>query len=293
MSAFLSPICNGQQFFTDAGVVNAGGFIYTYLAGTTIASATWTTNSQAIQNGNPIALNAAGRPPQEIWLQSGLQYKFVVTNAAGVQLTPGTFDNISGVNDVSVAPSTEWVLGSIPSYVSGNSFTVTGNQTSIYNVGRRIQAQVTSGTVYGTIQSSVFSTVTTVSLVMDNTPLDTGLSVASFGIVSGIPSSAPVPVEQTLAYGATINWNSSLGIAAKCTMTGNPIIANPTNLFVGTMVLILIQDGTGSRTVTWGTAYKFPAGVKPVLSTAPGAIDLMSFFCDGTNLYGSYARGLA
>jgi hypothetical protein len=298
MSAFLSPIGNGQQFFTDTGLVNSGGLIYTYIAGTTILTSTWSTSGQSVVNANPIVLNAYGRLSQEIWFQSGLQYKFVITNSAGVQLNPGTYDTLSGINDVAAAaPSTEWVLGSTPTYISPTSFSVTGNQTNVYNIGRRIQAQVLSGTVYGTIQSSVFTTITTVSLVMDlpiSGPLDTGISIIAFGIVSGTPSSAPVPVNQTIPYASTINWNGLQGIAAKVTLTGNPIIAKPSNLFVGTYVLILAQDSvTGNRTVTWDAAFKWPSGVKPILSTAVNSIDLFSFFSDGINMYGSYIRGVA
>lgn len=94
-------------------------------------------------------------------------------------------------------------------------------------------------------------------------------------------------VEATLTDGATINWNMNTQQAAKVTLGGNRTLANPTNLVAGgTYILRVIQDGTGSRTLGFGTAYKWANGIAPTLSTAAGAVDLLSFYSDGTNLYG-------
>ena len=51
MASYLSPIGNSQQFFTDAGIVNVGGLLYTYIAGTTTPATTWTTLAQAVAVG--------------------------------------------------------------------------------------------------------------------------------------------------------------------------------------------------------------------------------------------------
>ena len=93
---------------------------------------------------------------------------------------------------------------------------------------------------------------------------------------------------QILTDGATINWNTSLGSVATVTLGGNRAIAAPTNLKIGSYILHIIQDGTGGRTVTWNSVFKWPAGVAPVLTTTGNRRDLFSFVCDGTNLYGSY-----
>lgn len=99
--------------------------------------------------------------------------------------------------------------------------------------------------------------------------------------------------EQALTDGATINWDAGLGNIGTVTLGGNRAMANPTNLSVRSFILIVTQDGTGSRTLTWGSAFKWGGGAVPVLSTVAGAKDVFSFFCDGTNLYGSYLRGVA
>ena len=65
-------------------------------------------------------------------------------------------------------------------------------------------------------------------------------------------------------------------------------MAAPTNLKVGTYILHVVQDGSGSRTISWNSVLKWPAGVAPVLSTGAGRRDIISFVSDGTYLYGSY-----
>ena len=70
MAVNLSPIGNGFQFFSTTGIPLAGGFLYTYSAGTSTPAATYTTLTGNIANTNPIVLGTDGRPPQEIWLTS-------------------------------------------------------------------------------------------------------------------------------------------------------------------------------------------------------------------------------
>ena len=52
------------------------------------------------------------------------------------------------------------------------------------------------------------------------------------------------------------------------------------------LVLMVIQDSTGGRTITWPSNVKWPGGTAPTLSTAANAIDIITFFFDGTDYYG-------
>ena len=52
------------------------------------------------------------------------------------------------------------------------------------------------------------------------------------------------------------------------------------------VVLVLKQDGVGSRTVTWPNTVMWPGGTAPALSTGAAAIDIVCFFYDGTNYFG-------
>ena len=53
------------------------------------------------------------------------------------------------------------------------------------------------------------------------------------------------------------------------------------------LLLVLIQDGTGSRTVTWPATVKWPAGIAPTLTTDANGIDIVTFFWNGTNYHGA------
>jgi hypothetical protein len=95
MFLVLSPIGGaGWQFFDNNGIPLAGGLLYTYFAGTSTPLATYTTPTGNIANSNPIVLNSAGRPPNEIWLNSIYGYKFVLTDASNNQIWSA--DNING-----------------------------------------------------------------------------------------------------------------------------------------------------------------------------------------------------
>jgi hypothetical protein len=93
----------GAQFFDNNGVPLSGGLLYTYAAGTTTPTATYTSSSGGTANSNPIVLDSAGRPPSEIWLTTGSSYKFVLQTSLAVSI--GTWDNVPGVNDFSVLTS--------------------------------------------------------------------------------------------------------------------------------------------------------------------------------------------
>ena len=95
MAVNLSPVGNGFQFFTSTGVPLTGGLLYTYQAGSSTPLASYTDNAGLFPNTNPIVMNADGRPPSEIWLTAGFNYKFVLTDASSVQIA--TYDNIYGI----------------------------------------------------------------------------------------------------------------------------------------------------------------------------------------------------
>lgn len=69
------------------------------------------------------------------------------------------------------------------------------------------------------------------------------------------------------------------------TLTGNATITMPTATSGKSFLLMLKQDGTGSRTVTWSTV-KWPGGTAPTITSTASKQDIFSFFADGTNWYG-------
>jgi len=92
---------------------------------------------------------------------------------------------------------------------------------------------------------------------------------------------------KTLTDAATISWDVAANQVARVTLAGNRTLSNPTGAVAGaTYLLIVKQDATGSRTLAFGTNYKFPGGSAPAMSTTANATDVLSFVFDGTNMLG-------
>jgi hypothetical protein len=90
----------------------------------------------------------------------------------------------------------------------------------------------------------------------------------------------------TLTDGATIAWDTSAIQVAQVTLGGNRTFSAPTNLIDGGFyALIIIQDGTGSRTATFNSVFKFASATAPTLTTTASARDIIVFQSNGTNLY--------
>lgn len=189
MAVSLSPIFNEQQ--SDAnGDPLVGGKIYTYTAGSSTPQASYTSVTGLTAQANPIILNARGEVDNPIWLTDGLSYKFALYDVNDVLIR--TVDNVDGVND-SGSNSSQWVISGVaPTFVSATQFTLVGDQTTEFHVGRRVKLTVTAGTAYGYISVSAYTSLTTVTVVLDSGVLDSGLSAVQLGLLTTDNPSSPI-----------------------------------------------------------------------------------------------------
>ena len=82
----------------------------------------------------------------------------------------------------------------------------------------------------------------------------------------------------TLTSATTITPDFADSNNYTCTLGHNATIANPTNLTVGQSgSIFLVQDGTGSRTVSWGDSWDFAGGTAPTLTTDASAVDRVDY----------------
>jgi hypothetical protein len=89
-----------------------------------------------------------------------------------------------------------------------------------------------------------------------------------------------------LTDGTNINIDASLSNVFRVVLGGNRVLENPTNLVDGQRIMIIVvQDAIGSRTLTFGNNYKFPSGSTNVLSTMANAIDIFDCVSNGTDMY--------
>ena len=88
-----------------------------------------------------------------------------------------------------------------------------------------------------------------------------------------------------LSDGATITIDMATACHHSVTLGGNRTFAAPSNQVVGQSGSIFItQDGTGSRTASFNSAFKFIGGVAPTLSTAASAIDRIDYIIKSSNV---------
>ena len=85
-----------------------------------------------------------------------------------------------------------------------------------------------------------------------------------------------------LTDGATIAVDLSLGNNFSVTLAGNRSLGDPSNVTAGQSgVIVVTQDGTGSRTLAYaGTKYKFAGGTAPTLTTTAAAVDVLAYYCE-------------
>ena len=106
--------------------------------------------------------------------------------------------------------------------------------------------------------------------------IDENLKTQFGGGAVGATSSAGATGNVTLDYNLFSNF--------VLTASGNVTLVNPTTESVGQSgIIVFIQDGTGSRTLSTGTQYEWPAGTAGVVSTAAGSVDVIPYVVDAAD----------
>ena len=163
---------------------------------------------------------------------------------------------MASVRDWYVDPA--WIdLGYTYTYVSTTSFKVSGlNVTSDFVVGRRVRAVgASTGTIYGVITVSTFSTDTTVTLVWDSGTLANetlAISIGLPGLGSPISSRAIFNTETTIASATVTDLNTAkanvVSISGTTTILGfgsNASVLSPIYYVRFTGILTFTHDSVG------------------------------------------------
>lgn len=134
---------------------------------------------------------------------------------------------------------------------------------------------LTSGATAYTATITVSPTATRTVTLQDASYTVAGTNVAqSF-------SAAQRGTITALTDGATITPDFAAANNFSVTLAGNRTLANPSNLTAGQSGSIVItQDATGSRTLAYGTYWKFPSGTAPTLTTTASAVDVLVYYVE-------------
>ena len=110
------------------------------------------------------------------------------------------------------------------------------------------------------------------------------VAIAASNIADDLITSAKLNYTETaLTDQATVTWDASTEDVAKVTLAGNRTLAAPTNTTTGQFIsLLIIQDGTGSRTLTWNAVFEFASDTAPTLTTTANLGDVFVFRYNGS-----------
>ena len=110
------------------------------------------------------------------------------------------------------------------------------------------------------------------------------VAIAASDIADDLITSAKLNYsEATLTDGSSITWNAETQDVAKVTLGGNRTLGAASSATTGQFIsLLVIQDGTGSRTLTWNAAYEFASDTAPSLTTTANLGDLFVFRYNGS-----------
>ena len=110
------------------------------------------------------------------------------------------------------------------------------------------------------------------------------VAIAASDIADDLITSAKLNYsETTLTDGSSITWDASTQDVAKVTLAGNRTLGSASNGTTGQFIsLLIIQDGTGSRTLTWNAAYEFASDTAPTLTTTANLGDVFVFRYNGS-----------
>ena len=271
ITSINSIIGDGGNFATSAELATVSAALATSIdnSNTNIAavSALTSVNAAAITSANTVI--AAVSALTKTNLDAVTSINTVVANLSSTMAT--SIDNrtaaITSINTVitdlsaTMATSINNRTGAITSI---NTVITNLSATLATSIGNRLA--LTGGTLTGVVSGTDFY-VSAVA-VGTNSLLGKDIHIEK----------AAVADIQALTDGTNISVDLNAGQNFTVTLAGNRTLDNPTNCVAGQVgSIFVVQDGTGSRTLAYGTSWDFPAGEAPVLSTDAAAVDRIDY----------------
>ena len=258
------------------------------------------TTGKLIQNSNAILTDAGTLTATAF---AGPLTGNVTGNASGTAatVTGATQSNITALGTIAslVATTADINGGTFDGIVGGTTpAAVSATQVDITAQGD-LRLQDTTGGEYVGFQAAGTTTTYTVTMpaaaaASDGQALTTTTAgVGSWSTVgdASVGTANEWTAQQNfnntaLTFDATQDWALTANQVATLTLTGNTTFDAPTQMVDGSFYsLIIIQDGTGSRTASWNTVFKWAAATAPTLTTTASAKDIFVWRSDGTNMY--------
>lgn len=206
--------------------VLTGGYVVTCPPGTTCgctsftSKTTYTDSTGLVANTNPVLLDSTGSA--SIWYDGTA--KLTACNSFGA--VQWTRDNVPSTATIPTSALSEWLsVSATPTYISGSQFSVLGDYTSTYTVGRRVKITQSTGDIYATVTASTFSAgVTTITVIVDSGTMTATITATSISLLDVTNPSIYIKpvVAKTTGYTfvtADINKTFEFNISTSVTAT--------------------------------------------------------------------------
>lgn len=209
------------------------------------------------------ALAASGTPAGVLLLSGGTMTGFITLHANPTSnLHAATKQYVDAVNTTATAAQT-----------TANAAAVKANNLSDLANAATARTNLGLGAL-ATKATASFSDITTADVA---TAAQIRSNTAS-KLISTDPLWAASDIV-TLTYAASYAPDLNTFLNGEMVLTGNLTLSNPTNAKNGQSgMIVFVQDGTGSRTISFGTSWKFPTGAVKTLSTAASSVDILFYY---------------
>ena len=181
-----------------------------------------------------------------------------------------TIAGVTGMTEVNTPSGGFYVVDT----ASASQFTVSFQGTPLDTSG--FTTYISGGTVTASANgvAEEIAVTGTGSAVLATTPSLTNPTVTNY-VETLYSANTSTAITVDLANGTVQNL----------TLTGNATITMPTAVAGKSFIIILSQDATGGRTVTWSTVV-WPSATAPTITSTASKRDIYSFFSNGTSWFG-------
>tara|TARA_Y100000310_G_scaffold343900_2_gene453801 strand:+ start:3364 stop:4365 length:1002 start_codon:yes stop_codon:yes gene_type:complete len=232
------------------------------------------------------------------WTNAGRTIADLGTVSAATSITSSAFvGDLTGKADTADALETSRNINGVGFDGTAN-ITVTADANTLTNTTLKSTVVDSSLTSLGTIASLVATTADINAGTFDGTVGGTTPAAGDFTTCTVVD----LPISGEAHFGTevdngnsgaadTIDWTA--GNKQKSTLTDNVTytFTNPSGAC--NLILKVIQDAGGTNTVTWDADVQWAGGTAPTITATGNAVDIVAFYFDGTNYYGSIIQDVS